>query len=92
MMLRLIQMISIHAPHARSDQSRRVGVPQGVISIHAPHARSDEVHDDLDKGPVISIHAPHARSDSCLAKAMAVASNFNPRSSCEERPVQELDR
>ena len=36
-------IISIHAPHARSDFTR---IPEGVtqlISIHAPHARSDGV-------------------------------------------------
>ena len=59
------RQISIHAPHARSDEDVLVlAHPSALaISIHAPHARSDLavvqavlVHD-------ISIHAPHARSD-----------------------------
>ena len=37
--------ISIHAPHARSDDCRGVGhTGQRRISIHAPHARSDCVN------------------------------------------------
>ncbi len=35
------QIISIHAPHARSDAVRCVCRRFGSISIHAPHARSD---------------------------------------------------
>ena len=34
---------------------------------------------------IISIHAPHARSDSARRMASLTPSNFNPRSSCEER-------
>ena len=33
--------ISIHAPHARSDQTLLLGRAEVCISIHAPHARSD---------------------------------------------------
>ena len=57
--------ISIHTPHARSDDSRfkrREG--RNLISIHAPHARSDAVNDLCGvTSQAISIHAPHARSD-----------------------------
>ena len=35
--------ISIHAPHARSDQAAGLMVPPVAISIHAPHARSDKL-------------------------------------------------
>ena len=35
------QLISIHAPHARSDAIIPVVLLAGDISIHAPHARSD---------------------------------------------------
>ena len=36
--------ISIHAPHARSDEDlARRKMPVAEISIHAPHARSDEM-------------------------------------------------
>ena len=57
-------IISIHAPHARSDAIAVYYVAAIVISIHAPHARSDPrngtIHSALAQ---ISIHAPHARSD-----------------------------
>ena len=56
--------ISIHAPHARSDDigDLRTEITQ-LISIHAPHARSDEAMKEGALDVVISIHAPHARSD-----------------------------
>ena len=56
--------ISIHAPHARSDDfhSSKVCI-SSPISIHAPHARSDLACIDLIAVHLISIHAPHARSD-----------------------------
>ena len=125
--------ISIHAPHARSDDvvlarleagydfnprsscEERLGHWLGFfdpleISIHAPHARSDVDFLDVRWFIIISIHAPHARSDSsriasalasgifqstllmrgatCRSRSAARRStqNFNPRSSCEERP------
>ena len=36
-----VVVISIHAPHARSDICPHQSDIHGVISIHAPHARSD---------------------------------------------------
>ena len=36
----------------------------------------------------ISIHAPHARSDQWCRLMWHSQTNFNPRSSCEERPVR----
>ena len=36
--------------------------------------------------PCISIHAPHARSDLRSNLTHLPFANFNPRSSCEERP------
>ena len=58
------------------------------ISIHAPHARSDAALESSDFSAQISIHAPHARSDSRTARITRCARlNFNPRSSCEERPL-----
>ena len=35
--------ISIHAPHARSDDLQYLGTDESKISIHAPHARSDAI-------------------------------------------------
>ena len=56
-------IISIHAPHARSD-NRFLASANGVcISIHAPHARSDACITTFLVLIFISIHAPHARSD-----------------------------
>ena len=39
----------------------------------------------------ISIHAPHARSDCALLHEQSSVPNFNPRSSCEERPKRAYD-
>ena len=36
-------IISIHAPHARSDGQLPGRILAAVISIHAPHARSDKM-------------------------------------------------
>ena len=36
----------------------------------------------------ISIHAPHARSDHASSARLRRNANFNPRSSCEERPLK----
>ena len=81
------QKISIHAPHARSDRRRYLLRCIKHISIHAPHARSDESNDPYTAYYVdISIHAPHARSDwPTSPQRFEEMSNFNPRSSCEER-------
>ena len=102
-------LISIHAPHARSDRRSRwlttsqsafqstllmrgatyaltVRAPGEQISIHAPHARSDAAARDRNAVLHISIHAPHARSDMMSTRSARTSSNFNPRSSCEERP------
>ena len=57
-------IISIHAPHARSDSEGEAYTDVVYkISIHAPHARSDIVQRRKDRLRPISIHAPHARSD-----------------------------
>ena len=56
-------MISIHAPHARSDLLCRSVCVCPEISIHAPHARSDDQWPGVSFSDNISIHAPHARSD-----------------------------
>ncbi len=56
------------------------------ISIHAPHARSDGLPDGYGQaGALISIHAPHARSDRRCIPFLNGMTDFNPRSSCEER-------
>ena len=40
----------------------------------------------------ISIHAPHAGSDSITRTAKSKSINFNPRSPCGERPMDELKK
>ena len=77
--------ISIHAPHARSDDAIYKRPRQHGISIHAPHARSDPATPMRTKWSFISIHAPHARSDQCVFAVRCFPQYFNPRSSCEER-------
>ena len=57
-------IISIHAPHARSDMKENTYyINEPIISIHAPHARSDFTRIPEGVTQLISIHAPHARSD-----------------------------
>ena len=78
--------ISIHAPHARSDQAGDNGIfCRCRISIHAPHARSDRLRPRIQFICRISIHAPHARSDRRVDDGVRRITYFNPRSSCEER-------
>ena len=55
--------ISIHTPHAGSDDDEH-GVPfTHDISIHTPHAGSDLVSEYGEQFSEISIHTPHAGSD-----------------------------
>ena len=57
-------MISIHAPHAGSDDYECYdSMAPYNISIHAPHAGSDMDAGDFWMTADISIHAPHAGSD-----------------------------
>ena len=62
-MLAFSMMISIHAPHAGSDEKITDNIPSERISIHAPHAGSDKNKKDKAQESNISIHAPHAGSD-----------------------------
>ena len=79
-------LISIHAPHARSDRHSIIACFAAYISIHAPHARSDYGRDSscsswMNFNPRSSCEerrAAHFVRDLCR-------SHFNPRSSCEER-------
>ena len=102
--------ISIHAPHARSDDtlgdlldhygfqstllmrgatwSFLFASPETVISIHAPHARSD----DLQQGKPATIDIFQStllmRGATNISDIFALTRpDFNPRSSCEERPL-----
>ena len=80
--------ISIHAPHARSDHIHLTFrltciLFQSTLLMRGATSQIKEV-------PVcifISIHAPHARSDTSPHFCKPYRSDFNPRSSCEERHV-----
>ena len=80
-------VISIHAPHARSDlphswnRSAAYFLFQSTLLMRGATASAA-----FDKTTIkISIHAPHARSDKVLSVELDEQENFNPRSSCEER-------
>ena len=78
--------ISIHAPHARSDNGDFLsGTQQDAISIHAPHARSDVAKNgQYVKFAFQSTLLMRGATSSSLEKSGTT--DFNPRSSCEERP------
>ena len=59
--------ISIHTPHAGSDNSLRMKRRKQNISIHTPHAGSDGFKRIHPERMVISIHTPHAGSDDLLS-------------------------
>ena len=57
-------IVSIHAPHARGDQTVFQREESGLVSIHAPHARGDRIAPIfIRRFDAVSIHAPHARGD-----------------------------
>ena len=79
-------VISIHAPHARSDVFCFFQIACSYISIHAPHARSDERMCKLFTPGLIFQSTLLMRGATCCALSRAVCRlYFNPRSSCEER-------
>ena len=59
----------------------------GHISIHAPRVRGDLGQQPAGAQDVISIHAPRVRGDAVLRCSPWRAGYFNPRPSCEGRPV-----
>ena len=103
--------ISIHAPHARSDQLTNPldSVPnlfQSTLLMRgATSSKSSSPGLEIFQSTLlmrgatydgnllmlivkISIHAPHARSDrSPAGRGPCICRDFNPRSSCEERPA-----
>ena len=59
--------ISIHAPHAGSDEILAFVIAQVGISNHAPHGGSDMGRDsERPDAKCISNHAPHAGSDAAM--------------------------
>ena len=77
--------ISIHTPHAGSDDLTLGKVIVNRISIHTPHAGSDLLLLTHQLQARISIHTPHAGSDVWHRAARRFLSNFNPHSPCGER-------
>ena len=79
-------IISIHAPHARSDRKR---CGKRILKLYFnPRSSCEERlsgRSTIWSTLVISIHAPHARSDSATSGRLSMMRYFNPRSSCEER-------
>ena len=81
----IVDGISIHAPHARSDVRIGQAHPLHRISIHAPHARSDA---GRTCGFVAPAHFnPRSSCEERLRRSVVALRSmyFNPRSSCEER-------
>ena len=85
---RAYRHLSNFNPRSSCEERRILEVRQinRIISIHAPHARSDSIKAHARALLDISIHAPHARSDSSGTASADDPADFNPRSSCEERP------
>ena len=85
-MMRDASMISIHAPHARSDACQP-GKDYSQVGFQSTLLMRGATADEEVKlvVPVISIHAPHARSDEPALTQKSTTLYFNPRSSCEER-------
>ena len=79
--------ISIHAPHARSDTSPFTASVGNSPFQSTLLMRGATKPSFLATPPSsISIHAPHARSDPKPMIVANLSNDFNPRSSCEERP------
>ena len=78
--------ISIHAPHARSDDD---AIDDGYrpCKFQSTLLMRGATLDNLALAvrDRISIHAPHARSDMMIIFKYQRVRDFNPRSSCEER-------
>ena len=85
------ERISIHAPRAGSDGSRRPAAPPSSFQSTLP-VRGATHQRGRHRAPAqISIHAPRAGSDRPVLENPAVAANFNPRSPCGERPRRRPD-
>ena len=80
------ECISIHAPLAGCDQTRRCSRCDYVISIHAPLAGCDRTSSRRPRLMAISIHAPLAGCDELMQDRLIAEYNFNPRTPCGVRP------
>ena len=86
--------ISIHAPHARSDDPWIDALVSWTkISIHAPHARSDDILDTFGALEDTFQSTLLMRGATCRGGNDAGCEHdFNPRSSCEERRLSTRKR
>ena len=58
--------ISIHAPHARSDEVSGINIPHGFLHFNPRSSCEERLRIKAPElARIISIHAPHARSDLC---------------------------
>ena len=77
--------ISIHAPRAGCDSTRRGFPAFAQISIHAPRAGCDPTRVRPPIRWAISIHVPRAGCDEKHMQSIARCANFNPRTPCGVR-------
>ena len=80
--------VSIHAPLARGDGVVNHEDIIQRVSIHAPLARGDITLIVFLSVSYVSIHAPLARGDRNIMLFSAQPTGFNPRPSCEGRPLR----
>ena len=78
--------ISIHTPHAGSDESRwRQWLGWYDFNPHSPCGERPFSISAMALSFSISIHTPHAGSDVSFVRFASVVVNFNPHSPCGER-------
>ena len=83
-----VSVISIHAPHARSDEYRQqLQSSQKAFQSTLLTRGATATESGVSYGHAISIHAPHARSDQPCSDCCRFCQHFNPRSSREERRI-----
>ena len=84
-----VQQISIHAPHARSDKAA-TGHPTRYFEFQSTLLMRGATIDwlFLYKGEIFQSTLLMRGATTLATKLHRVYSHFNPRSSCEERPVQ----
>ena len=81
--------ISIHAPHAGSDNTSCMAQRGGVdFNPRSPCGERPTAGAVRYPTVFISIHAPHAGSDALLHHIPNGGQHFNPRSPCGERRAQ----
>ena len=80
-------LVSIHAPLARGDEGNYILDFNGNVSIHAPLARGDSYTLYNVTGPIWFQSTPLLRGATAAIKMLNTLAGFNPRPSCEGRPI-----